>query len=314
MSDYLKTFTVDAECPFQDSFLEDEYLSSVFRFAVSNAVEAFNSYWSSQDAQTIIKDDTFHYIWNSFPLQREELLNIAIAAKNKANYSHRIKSLSESFCESFLMKLYANAPIDDKEDTNKLRIKLAPVVDKDFDYLSELHKFALIEEDRDLYRMWERISMQASKDEELYNYLWSQVKREKGAVDKKEGIIKSAMSNDSLSDSLVAKIAKSSPKRLKRTIVEGIREDKERADRKLRSLENQECEADSAQIESAKERVAKIESRAMLFVGCNDYKVVESLIDCLSRDNLPWLLPSASGHHWLGQRLNRLIDEGNDND
>ena len=45
-----------------------------------------------------------------------------------------------------------------------------------------------------------------------------------------------------------------------------------------------------------------------------DYKVVESLIDCLSRDNLPWLLPSASGHHWLGQRLNRLIDEGENND
>jgi hypothetical protein len=314
MSDYLKTFTVDAECPFQDSFLEDEYLSSVFRFAVSNAVEAFNSYWSSEDAQAIIKDDTFHYIWNSFPNHREELLNIAIAAKNKANYSHRIKSLSESFCESFLIKLYADAPIDDNEESNRLRIKLVSVVDKSFDYLSELHKFALIEEDRDIYNMWERISMQSSKDEELYNYLWSQVKREKGAVDEKERILVSAMSNNSLSNSLVAKIAKSSPKRLKRTIVEGIRKDKERADRKLRSLENQECEADSDQIESAKERVAKIESRAMLFVGCNDYKVVESLIDCLSRDNLPWLLPSASGHHWLGQRLNRLIDEGNNND
>jgi len=294
--------------------LEDEYLSSVFRFAVSNAVGAFTSYWSSEDAQAIIKDDTFHYIWNSFPNHREELLNIAIAAKNKANYSHRIKSLSESFCESFLIKLYADTPIDDKEESNRLRIKLVSVVDKSFDYLSELHKFALIEEDRDIYNMWERISMQSSKDEELYNYLWSQVKREKGAVDEKERILVSAMSNNSLSNSLVAKIAKSSPKRLKRTIVEGIRENKERADRKLRSLENQEYEADSDQIESAKERVAKIESRAMLFVGCNDYKVVESLIDCLSRDNLPWLLPSASGHHWLGQRLNRLIDEGDDND
>ena len=314
MSDYLKTFTVDAECPFEDGFLADEYLSSVFKYAVSNAVQAFNSYWSSQEAQSIIKDDTFNYIWNSFPDQRGDLLDIAIAAKNRANYSHRIKSLSESFCESFLTKLYADAPVDDKEESNRLRVKLVPVVDKDFDYLSELHKFALIEEDRSLYHMWERISMQSSKDEELYNYLWSQVKREKGAVDKKERIISAAMSNDSLSNSLVAKIVKSSPKRLKRTIVEGLKEDKERADRRLRSLENQECEADSDQIESAKERVAKIESRAMLFVGCNDYKVVESLIDCLSRDNLPWLLPSASGHHWLGQRLNRLIDEGDNND
>ena len=160
--------------------------------------------------------------------------------------------------------------------------------------------------------MWERVAVQVSKDEELFDYLWSQVKREKGAVDKKERIISAAMSNDALSDSLVAKIAKSSPKRLKRIIVEGIRNDRDRAERRLRSLENATIPSDPSKVEAAKERVAKLEARAMLFVGCDDYKVVESLIDCLSRDNLPWLLPSASGHHWLGQRLNRLIDEGNE--
>jgi len=314
MSDYLNTYTVESNSSFQDDFLEDEYLSAVFNYAIENAVEAFGSYWNSQKAQAIIKDDTFNYIWNSFPDQRNELLCITINAINKSNYGHRIKSLSESFCESFLTKFYANVPIDDKIDTNKLRARIAPVVDKDFDYLSELHKYSLIEDDSDLFSMWERVALSCSKDEELFDYLWSQVKREKGAVDKKQDIIKAAMSNDALSDSLVSKIAKSSPKRLKRAIVEGIREDKERADRRLRSLKHQDNDAEPYQVELAEERVAKLEARAMLFVGCNDYKVVESLIDCLSRDNLPWLLPSASGHHWLGQRLNRLIDEGDNND
>ena len=301
MSDYLKEYTVESNLSFQDDFLKDEYLSIVFNYAIENAVEAFGSYWNSQKAQAIIKDDTFNYIWNSFPDQREDLLSITISAVNRSGYGHRIKSLSESFCENFLTKFYSDIPINDKMDANKLRARIAPVVDGDFDYLSELHKYSLIEGDRDLFSLWERVAMNSSKDEELYDYLWSQVKREKGAVDRKQSIIKAAMSNEALSDSLIAKIAKSSPKRLKRTVVEGIREDRERADRRLRSLRNQENEADPSQIESAEERVAKLEARAMLFVGCNDYKVVESLIDCLSRDNLPWLLPSASGHHWLGQ-------------
>jgi len=314
MSDYLKTYTVASEGSFQDDFLKDEYLSAVFSYAVESAVEAFGSYWNSQSAQSIIKENTFNYIWNSFPDHRSNLLDITINAINKSNYGHRIKSLSEAFCQSFLIELYSKTPVDDKMETNRLRARIATIVDKDFDYLSELHKFSLIEDDENLYELWERVSMGCSKDEELFDYLWSQVKREKGAIDKKYAILISAMNNGALSDSLVRKIAKSSPKRLKRAIVEGLRSDKQSADRRLRSLKNQEAADESEMIKAARETVVRLESRAMLFVGCNDYKVVESLIDCLSRDNLPWLLPSASGHHWLGQRLNRLIDEGDDND
>jgi len=311
MSKFLNTYTVEASPSFQDDFLKNEYLSVVFNYAIENAIEAFGSYWSSQKAQSIIKDDTFNYIWNSFPDQRDALLNITINAFNKSNYGHRIKSLSEPFCENFLAKFYSETPIDDDLETNRLRSRIAPVVDKDFDYLSELHKFSLIESDNDLFALWENTALSYSKDEELYDYLWSRIKRERGAVDRKQNVVKSAMQNNALSDALVSKIAKSSPKKLKRTIVAKIREDKEMADRSLRSLKNQENDADPTLIKIAEERVAKLEARAMLFVGCDDYSVVESLIDCLSRDNLPWLLPSASGHSWLGQRLNRLIDEGN---
>ena len=314
MSDYLKTYTVNSEHSFQDSFLKDEYLSAVFHYAITSAVDSLGSYWGTEGAQSIIKENTFDYIWNKFPDQRSSLLEVMLNTINKANYGHRIKSLSEPFCRSFLTELYISTPVDDKIETNKLRATVVPAIDKDFDYLSELHRFSLIEEDKELYNLWERTSIGHSKDERLFDYLWSQVKREKGAIDLKYRILLSAMEKDALSDNLVRKIAKSSPKRLKRAVVAGLMDNKHRADRYLRSLERAEVVVELDKVEAARERVAKIESRAMLFVGCDDYKVVESLIDCLSRDNLPWLLPSASGHHWLGQRLNRLIDEGDNND
>jgi hypothetical protein len=147
----------------------------------------------------------------------------------------------------------------------------------------------------------------------LYDYLWSQVKREKGAVDQKERIVKAAMSKGALSDSLIAKIAKSSPKRIKRTVVAGINSEMTMQNRRLRKAEASPSDTTPAYIDSIKQRVAKLESRAMLFVGCDDYSVVESLIDCLSRDNLPWLMPAASGHYYLIQRLNRLIDDESKN-
>jgi hypothetical protein len=308
MSNYLKTYTVGEECSFQDGFLKDEYLSSVFAYAVSTAIDAFGSYWNSESAQGILKEDTFNYIWNAFPEKRSELFEITISSVSRANYGHRIKSLSEPFCKNFLTKFYENTPVDDKTDTNTLRAKIVSVLDDSFDYLSELHRFSLIEEDEPLYRMWERCSLSNSKDKELYDYLWSQVKRGQGAVDKKDNIVRSAIENAALSDSLIGKIAKSSPKRIKRIVVEGIRTDTMRVRQTLRGFEASAVNR-SDEIERAKKIVAKLEARAMLFIGCDDYKVVECLMDCLSRDNLPWLLPSASRHAWLGERINRLLEE-----
>jgi len=46
-----------------------------------------------------------------------------------------------------------------------------------------------------------------------------------------------------------------------------------------------------------------------LFVDCIDRRVVSNLLDCLSKDNLPWLMPSASQHHYLSNRLQQMIDK-----
>ena len=69
--------------------------------------------------------------------------------------------------------------------------------------------------------------------------------------------------------------------------------------------------AHSEIIPFAKKEVAKYEAAAMLFVDCDDREVVSNLLDCLSRDNLPWLMPSASKHPYLASRLDRLTSEDN---
>ena len=306
---YIETYSLN-EASSVDPILggNSEYLMGVFSYAIKNAISEMGSYWSSSEAQKIVKEDTFNYIWNSFPDQRNSLLGLAINKVAGGGYSGRINSLSKDFCKDFLEELYLSVPKDDKVDTNGIRVRLAPILDEDFDYLSELNKFALIEDDKEVYHMWERVSLSRSKDENLFDYLWSKVKREKGATDKKESIVNCAIEQGALSDNLISRIAKSSPKRLKRAVVAGINEDMSGLNRRLRSAENYHDSSTPEEIAEIKEKLAKLESRAMLFVGCTDYTVVESLIDCLSRDNLPWLMPSVSEHYWLGQRLSRLIE------
>ena len=306
---YIETYSVEENSSINEDLEgSSEFLMSVFSYAVKNAISDMESYWTSNDAQKILKEDTFNYIWNSFPDQRNNLLKLAINQAGGGGYSNRISSLTKPFCREFIENFYASVPVDDKKDTNSLRIRLAPILDKDFNYLAELNKFSLIEEDEEVYSMWERVALSCSKDENLFDYLWSKVKREKGATDKKDAIIKAAQNRGALSNSLVARIAKSSPKRLKRTVVSGINEDMSNLNRKLRSAENYPESSTPEEIAEIKEKLANLESRAMLYVGCTDYTVVESLIDCLSRDNLPWLMPSVSEHYWLGQRLSRLIE------
>ena len=53
----------------------------------------------------------------------------------------------------------------------------------------------------------------------FYDYIFSKVKREPGSTDEKVRIVEAAGTNDALSDLIVSKVAKSSPKSLKRKVV-----------------------------------------------------------------------------------------------
>ena len=61
-------------------------------------------------------------------------------------------------------------------------------------------------------------------------------------------------------------------------------------------------------IDYTKKVVDRIEAKIMLFVDCTDREVVSNLLDSLSKDNLPWLMPAASHHYYLSRRLEGMIE------
>ena len=103
-------------------------------------------------------------------------------------------------------------------------------------------------------------------------------------------------------------IAKSSPKTLKRTVVSHLGHKLSAAKRSMDHAANSNRGGtDEVMVKYWEKIVDKTEAKAMMFVDCNDNEVVSELIECLSRDNLPWLLPSASQHPWLARRLEQKI-------
>jgi hypothetical protein len=163
-----------------------------------------------------------------------------------------------------------------------------------------------------MFYMWRAAGMSSSKDPSFYDYLWAKVKREPGSVDTKLNILEAASKNDALSDALIKKVAKSSPKRIKRKITENlsgkITNERYLIQKMERKLRDGATESQAA-IDYTQKVVDRIEAKIMLFVDCTDREVVSNLLDCLSKENLPWLMPSASKDYYLSRRLQQMIDE-----
>jgi len=285
--------------------VNDDFITTVMNYAIPNAINDIDSYWKSKDAEKIITNATFGFIWKNYPDTRDELLNIA---ERVCNSTTRIESLTQDFCLKFVTDMYSLIKVNEDEEDNRLRIRLLPQVDKSFDYLSEMCKFALEEDKHKLYMIWHHAGMCSSTDSAFYDYVWSKVKREKGAVNTKLHILESAFDNSALSDNLLKKIAKSSPKNIKRSITNKF--SREISDKKYRvkRLERDTKRESVALAAFVQKEVDALERKVMLFVDCTDREVVSNLLDCLSKDNLPWLMPSASGHYYLANRLQSMVD------
>ena len=291
---------------FDDSFeINDDFVKTAIGYAVSNAVENIGNYWNSNEAEKILSDSTFAFIWKDFPDTRDDLLSLA---QGICHNNSRVKSITKEYCKRFIADVYAL--IEDNEDIedNRLRVKLACIVATDFDYLTQMCKFALAAdgEKEKLYNLWREAGLRSSRDSEFYDYLWSKVKREKGSVEIKLNILRHGFDNGAISDGLLKKIAKSSPKNVKRTVTEKLaRQINDLKYSVSRHVRNKEHEAAAL----FQKQVDALEFKIMLFVDCTDRKVVSNLLDCLSKDNLPWLMPSASQHYYLSNRLQQMIDK-----
>ena len=306
MSNFIESYVVDNSHSrdLYDLF-NDEYSRAVFEYSIPHAIDDITSYWNRDSASKIINEDTFGFIWNNFQSRRQTLMNIMIRVCS-GNISWDDFSLSKEYCNNFLSTLYHKVPVDEDHDNNLLRSSIAPHIMGDFDFLSEICRLSITDDNQSCISLWTRQALRFSKDENLYDYLYSKIKRGVGATDSKNDIISSAIENGALSDNIISKIAKSSPKKLKRTVVKGLSTQISSIKRDLRWHSDSYTDETVA---SLKEKVARLEGRAMLFVGTDDYQVIENLLECLSKDNLPWLMPSASNHYYLSQRLRAKLED-----
>jgi hypothetical protein len=297
-----------AKVEFDNEFdINDEFVTFVMNYAIPLAINDLNSYWRSEDAEKIVKDSTFAYIWKSFPDVREDLLRVAgNICDNKGGRNKG--GLSEEFCKKFISNMYSLIEENENVDDNKLRVRLLSHIGEEFDYLSEMCKYSLEEDKEQLYNIWYYAGMRESKDPSFYDYAWSKVKRKKGAVDVKLSILEAANNNDAISDILLKKIAKSSPKNIKRSITQKFAGKIRDLRWTIKRLEKDTESPKPALLSLQKKEVDELERKIMLFVDCTDREVVSNLLDCVSKDNLPWLMPSASKHPYLSRRLQQMVD------
>ncbi|MAG25754.1 hypothetical protein CMI47_09270 [Candidatus Pacearchaeota archaeon] len=288
-----------------DFDLGHDFISTVLRYALPHAVSDLGCYWRNSDAEKIINNDTFGFIWDNYPDTRGELLTVIC---NISSSSTRIESLTKEFSVNAAKHIFDAIEDNEEIEDNDLKIRLLPIVDPSFDYLTKLCEFALDSEKKNLYERWRNAGLNSSMDSAFYDYLWSKVKRQKGSVQIKLNILDHAFGNESVSDSLLKKIAKSSPKNVKRLTTDRL--SRQIADQKYQ-IERLERKNTQDSLETAayyQKKVDETERKIILFVDCTDREVVSNLLDCLSKDNLPWLMPSASKHYYLANRLQRMID------
>ena len=249
--------------------------------------------------------DKFNYLWNNFPNIRNGLVDFC--AKEFAYRNHRSKGLDDEqkerlgYRKGVLEELYSKIPVDLEDDSNKFRATFSSHIGEDIDYLEEANKFRIAGKTTpECY--WTRIGRSNSTDAAFFDYLWGNVKREKGSIEVRLGLIQDSIGRNVYSKKIIDHCAKRGTKRMKRSIVEILVSHHYDAKREERNEARDEDKLSASQIEDI----------LLLFANTDDSNVVDSLINSLSVDNLPWIMPSASKFPWLLRQLQRRIDNETD--
>lgn len=280
-----------------------ELLNIVFSKYIGDIARSWGEYYWEQDFYgSVIKEETFGFIWESYPLQREALLNVCVKAQSSETYYHRRDkklTISEDFSKSIIERVYNRIVNDESysDDTHlSSRLKFINYVEPDFDYLKKVSGYYLTEklseEAEKTASSWMKAGLKHSSDELFFDYAYDRIKRAPGSAKRKLEVVSCAMSKDALSDSLLRKIAKSSPKSIKRSVVSELASS-------IRSERYSDEES---------EKAANMEKNIMLFVANDDRQILGELIDCLSTDNLPWLMPYVSSYPYLARRLQYRLE------
>jgi len=203
--------------------------------------------------------------------------------------------------KNILTNLYEGIPVDFEVESNRIRSTYAKFIDEDYDYLSEVTR-ARIANQEGVVAVWTQAGMKNSKRPSFYNFMWDTITRGRGSVDKRLDILRASMGDKVYSDKILNHCAKRGTKRMKRLAVEMLGEDLYRYTRYEKA----------AQAAFADE-ILFLESKMLLFATTDDANVIENLVEYISADNLPWVMPSASKFPWLLRRINRKIEQSRNN-
>lgn len=278
--------------------------ASFYKEALRFAVKCDSSNYGYYSSVELMDGENFGFLWNEHPGLRIGMLDSMIKNRTKSG------QFEAGDREDILGNIYDQIPSDSEENSNQIRAYIAKNKESNCDFLTEISRHGLVDGTNGPYQSWREAGMSASTSSAFFDYLWGRVKRGRGAVIERNDIIEAASQRNAISDHILKHVAKRGTKTMKRTMVYQLSEKKNRLEHPFgRWKDMTNLSKEEEQIFSLnKESIAKLENKLMLFVDCDDQEVVGYLIRSLSRENLPWLMPSASKHPWLSRTLSEKIE------
>ena len=282
-----------------------------YKLALKRLFENISSNGRDSDNKDVIGDHSFEFFWNEYPASRVSMIHDLCYSYSNSEVSWRETRYTKEFSQLKLLEI--SKIIDESEESYDLQEKLRIVatLSMDYDFLKACYKYSLDPEKEGVYNAYSKYALNHSKDPELFDFLFSKIKRAPGSVKQKTYIIERAIENDALSPKLLGICAKRGTKNMKRTATGFLSSKMSDLKHSLRRYKRNE-EAWQDEISDVEKNIDVLEDKLMLFVDCDDATVVQNLMESLSKDNLPWLMPAASKHYYLNSRLQRMIDSDNE--
>lgn len=253
----------------------------------------------------LITESNIEKLWNDLPEIRINLVRILINCytRNASSVYGSHLLLSPDFSSQKLKQIESMLLNNEDDDSDQIRRIIVPVLYPNYDYKQEITRLSELGRSQLTINNWIELASNRSKDEELFEFLLSNIKRVEGATELKVNLLNKAFDNEVICEKYIKKIAVSAPISLKRAVVNGLCQvlGSCRSDYRLYNL----TEEGKFQLQ---EKVDKIENLAMMFASLDDSFIIKQLGYNLSVKNLPWVLPAAAKHPWIVQEIQRRID------
>jgi len=287
--------------------ISEDHKNELINLAIKNIFNFMSNSWfnCSKDSKYtwLFNEKNIEAIWNDLPQQREELIRILINCIS--SHSYDISPLfSIEFSTQKLIQIESILLNLEDTDSDRMRRIIVPVIYSNFDYKKEILRLVELNRPQSIINCWIDLGSLNSKDEELFEFLLSNVKKSEGATELKINILNKAFDNEVICESYIKKIAASAPISLRRSVVSGITKVMQGMQSQYKYLPLGK-EKDLIKI---KEKLEKLENLAMLFACLNDRHILRELSLSLSVKNLPWILPAAANHPWIVKDIQRRLD------